>query len=75
MNKLVTLAFATSLFSAVSALTTTAISTAKTNTAKPLLGGNGTTGSWCRANTDCDETLGLCCSGSNSGLSYIQFNC
>lgn len=36
--------------------------------------GDGTTGSWCRANNDCTETQGFCCS-ANGALGYIQFNC
>jgi hypothetical protein len=59
MNKFVALALAACLFSAVSAQNAT---------------GNGTTGSWCRANTDCTETQGFCCSAYGA-LGYIQFNC
>ena len=36
----------------------------------------GTSGSWCRTNTDCDSKLNLCCSSSKTGaVGYIQFNC
>ena len=41
-------------------------------------GVKGTSGSYCRDNTDCDTTKNLCCAGfaSNSTLSpYTQFNC
>ena len=61
MNKFVALALAACLFSAVSAQNNTTA-------------GNGTTGSWCRANNDCTETQGFCCS-ANGALGYIQFNC
>jgi hypothetical protein len=82
MNKLVALALAACLFSAVSAQnsTTTTNSTVKTNTTTTntttVVLGNGTTGSWCRANTDCIQTQGFCCSSTSTGiLGYIQFNC
>ena len=61
MNKFVALALAACLFAAVSAQNNT---------------GNGTALSWCRANTDCNQTQGLCCSANGGGLlSYTQFNC
>ena len=63
MNKFVTLALAACLFSAVSAQNST-------NTTA----GNGTTNSWCRANTDCIESQSLCCS-ANGALGYIHFKC
>ena len=69
MNKFVALDLAACLFSAVSAQN----STANTTTAAA---GNGTTGSWCRANNDCTQTQGFCCSAVNTGaIGYIQFNC
>ena len=35
-----------------------------------------TSGSYCRANTDCDQKTNLCCSSSKTGaVGYIQFNC
>ena len=40
--------------------------------------GTGTSGSYCFTNGDCNQKIGLCCSGfgSNSSLSpYTQFNC
>jgi hypothetical protein len=68
MNKFVALALAACLFSAVSAQNATANTT--------VAAGNGTTGSWCRANTDCTQTQGFCCSSTSTGLlGYIQFNC
>jgi hypothetical protein len=68
MNKFVALALAACLFSAVSAQNTTANTT--------VAAGNGTTGSWCRANTDCTQKDGFCCSSTSTGaLGYIQFNC
>lgn len=72
MNKLVALALAACLFSAVSAQN----STANTTTTTTAAAGNGTTGSWCRANNDCTQTQGFCCSSTSTGLlGYIQFNC
>jgi hypothetical protein len=59
MNKFVALALAACLFTAVSANNST---------------GNGTTASWCRANTDCNESQSFCCS-ANGALGYLQFNC
>ena len=60
MNKFVALALAACLFTVASAQNST----------------NGTTGSWCRANTDCAQNQGFCCSGINTGaIGYIQFNC
>jgi hypothetical protein len=59
MNKFVALALAACLFTAVSAQNNT---------------GNGTNLSWCRANTDCNQTQSLCCS-ANGALGYTQFNC
>ena len=74
MNKLVALALAACLFSAVSAQnSTTAANTTTTTTAAA---GNGTTGSWCRANNDCIQSQNFCCASSKTGLlGYIQFNC
>ena len=40
--------------------------------------GNGTSGSFCMTNGDCNQRAGLCCSGfgANSSASpYTQFNC
>ena len=40
--------------------------------------GNGTSGSFCMTNGDCNQRIGLCCSGfgANSSASpYTQFNC
>ena len=75
MNKFVALALAACLFSAVSAQNGT--TTATTTTTTPAAAaGNGTTGSWCRANTDCTQKDGFCCSSTSTGaLGYIQFNC
>jgi hypothetical protein len=78
MNKLVALALAACLFSAVSAQNSTATNTTvRTNTTTTTVAaGNGTTGSWCRANTDCTQSQGFCCSSTSTGLlGYIQFNC
>ena len=73
MNKLVALALAACLFSAVSAQNSTAAANTTTTTAAA---GNGTTGSWCRANNDCIQSQNFCCASSKTGLlGYIQFNC
>jgi hypothetical protein len=69
MNKFVALTLAACLFSAVSAQNSTTNTTTTT-------AGNGTTGSWCRANNDCTQTQGFCCSSTSTGaVGYIQFNC
>ena len=80
MNKLVAFALAACLFSAVTAqnattTTTTTNTTVKANTTT-VVAGNGTTGSWCRANNDCIQSQNFCCASSKTGLlGYIQFNC
>ena len=64
MNKYVALALAACLFTAVSAQNSTANSTT-----------SGTTLSWCRANTDCAQNQGFCCSSAGVSAGYLQFNC
>lgn len=66
MNKSVAIACLALLFAAANAQNTT------------VAAGNGTSGSFCLANTDCRQTAGLCCGGfaSNSTFTpYTQFNC
>ena len=69
MNKLVAFALAACLFSAVTAqnATTTTNTTVKANTTT-VVAGNGTAGSWCRANNDCIQSQNFCCASSKTGL-------
>ena len=40
-----------------------------------VVSGQGTI-SYCRTNSDCNQTASLCCSASSTGaIAYIQFNC
>ena len=68
MNKSLAIAVLALAFAAVNGQAVTA--TATTNSSA----GNGTSASWCRANSDC--AANFCCGASRTGgINYVQFNC
>jgi hypothetical protein len=76
MNKFVAIALVAVLFTAANGQNTTSNSTTTSTSSAAAIQGNGTIGSWCRANTDCLQSTNLCCAASNTGfISYKQFNC